>query len=68
MSRDWLAKIEARPDREDDYRSFHENTVAWRDKLKERRNMALTALPVLPIGLPILWLVFVWVRSGFRHE
>ena len=65
-SREWLAKIDAAPDRED-YRSEHADIVAWRDKLQERRDMALTALPVLPIGLPVLWLAFVWVSSGFRR-
>jgi hypothetical protein len=66
-SREWLVKVESAPDRQD-YRSIHEADVFWRDKLLDRRNAALVALPVLPIGLPVLWLAFVWISSGFRSD
>jgi hypothetical protein len=78
---EWLAKLEEAQDdpkaaaREqtlkratgDDYRSMFDNNIFWRDKLQDREKLALKALPILPIGLPILWLAFVWVKARFRR-
>jgi hypothetical protein len=32
---------------------------------RHRRNRALIALPVIPIGLPLLWLAVSWIAAGF---
>ena len=38
------------------------------DAARQRRDNALIALPVIPIGLPLLWLAFLWVSAGFRQS
>jgi hypothetical protein len=44
---------------------------SWKRKRQEmfaRRNTALMALPLVPLGLPLLWVIYVWVASGFRPK
>jgi hypothetical protein len=49
---------------------FYGQTAAemsgWSEKESERRDFAFYMLPLLPVGLPVLYLVVVWITAGFR--
>jgi hypothetical protein len=47
-------------------RGFYRVFVDRRDQGTRLRNLALFALPAVPVGAPILWLIYLWVAAGFR--
>lgn len=46
--------------------SMFNGAIEERDKYRQRRVYALTALPLVPLGLPLFWLAFVWAAAGFQ--
>lgn len=45
---------------------LYQHHKALRDEFFERFRIATYVLPVVPIGGPLLYLVFVWVIAGFH--
>jgi hypothetical protein len=48
--------------------AIYRSATSRRDEGTRRRNLALWALPMVPVGAPILWFIFLWVAAGFRKR
>jgi len=42
--------------------------IEEQDKSQRTLHFALAALPMIPLGLPILYIAFLWVVAGFRRS
>lgn len=52
--------------RQEDYTSRIEMHLDEYRAARQLRNRALMALPVVPLGLPLLWIAYLWVAAGFQ--
>jgi hypothetical protein len=48
--------------------SMFDGAIAWRNRATDRLRFSLLALPIIPLGLPILYIAVAWFRAGFRPD
>lgn len=40
----------------------------WADEQRGRRDFALKALPIIPLGLPVFYFLVMWIAQGFKRK